>query len=216
MRTPSKHTRESAPLPAMPSIPREAVFSFLKETKGLSDWTSRDLAKTLNISDREAKQVLPVLEMQGYVRSRQNHDQWFTTPAGEAVSGAKFPRFKIASVQRALSQFSEQLAANNRDSASPFKVAKAVAFGDFLSARPQVQAADVGLQLEPRNPRAPDSASKSTTADAQRLFLRQLRPKGALIHLHLFEPWMETRTHSTLFPAQPASALSRSRAANRR
>jgi hypothetical protein len=45
------------------------LFSFLKETRGMTSWTARDLAKSLKISPTAAKQALAILEMQGYVKS---------------------------------------------------------------------------------------------------------------------------------------------------
>jgi hypothetical protein len=41
----------------------------------------------------------------------------------------------------------------NQDSSAEYKIADAVAFGDFLAGRARVQAADVGIRLEPRNPK---------------------------------------------------------------
>jgi DNA-binding transcriptional regulator YhcF (GntR family) len=176
---------------AMPATPRDAVFSFLKETKGMVNWSAREMMQTLRISRREAKQILPVLEMQGYVKKGKGSDEWLTTQAGETISGAKFPRYKQESIKKALAKFAEAIAASKGERESAFRVAKAVAFGDFLSGKPQVQAADVGLELEPRKP-------EEAGPDAERDFLEKLRPKSALIHVQRFAPWMERRTHTVL------------------
>jgi hypothetical protein len=48
------------------AVPAAEALSFLKEIKGAATWTDRDLAKSLNMSMPEAKQVLAVMELQGY------------------------------------------------------------------------------------------------------------------------------------------------------
>ncbi len=180
----------------MPGAERNAVFSFLKETKGAVNWSIREMADTLRITQTEVKQILPVLEVQDYIQKVQDRktgerDHWLTMESGESVAGAKFPRFKKEIVENALKKFADAIASINRDSESTFRVTRAVAFGDFLSGRPQVQAADVGIQIDRRN-------RDSGSVKEERAFLRSLRPKSALIHLRPFESWMEKRTHRTL------------------
>jgi len=63
-----------------------------------------------------------------------------TTPAAESVSGAKPPRFTRESVEQAVESLRERIKQVNRDSKATFKITDAVAFGDFLSDRPRVQA----------------------------------------------------------------------------
>ena len=55
-------------------------------------------------------------------------------------------------------------------------MADAVAFGDFLSGRARLQAADVGIRLAPRNPAAHDAAS-ADEREKQETFLKQLKGK---------------------------------------
>lgn len=69
---------------ALASIPVAEAFSFLQETKGLSSWTVRDMAKSLKISLADAKQVVSILELQGYVRAHGT-TEIVTTVAGEGV-----------------------------------------------------------------------------------------------------------------------------------
>jgi hypothetical protein len=45
------------------SLPATALFSFLKETRGITSWTSHDFAKTLNLGAADAKEALAILEM---------------------------------------------------------------------------------------------------------------------------------------------------------
>jgi DNA-binding transcriptional MocR family regulator len=209
--------REPAQPPkAFPSLPAEAALSFLKDTKGALTWSARNLAETLNIDRREAEQALAFLEAQGYVqpahKKKSTTSEWMTSPAGEAVSGAKSPRFTRESVEQALTALQERIKRNNKDPQAPFRVSDAVAFGDFLLPdRARVQAADVGIRLtrpesttrrNVRNskshnvpPVPPRSASE---AQAERKFLRDLRAKSAHLNLRPYADWMRLRSHRSL------------------
>ena len=126
----------------------------------MTSWTAHDLARALKISPAAAKQALAILEMQGYVKPTGSKE-WTTTPAGEIVSGSKFPRCSRETVERSLESFADHLKRVNEDTSAEYKIAEAVAFGDFLSGRARVQAADVGIRLEPRDPGAYDAKSAS-------------------------------------------------------
>jgi len=93
--------RKMPPNPNRASLPATAFFSFLKETRGITSWTGRDFAKTLNLSTADAKEALAILEMQGYVKATGSKE-WMTTPQGEIVSGSKFPKYSRESVERSL------------------------------------------------------------------------------------------------------------------
>jgi hypothetical protein len=227
---PSPNDRKMRPNP-LPAIPAEAALSFLKDTKGALEWTTRDLADTLHIDRREAEQALAFLQAQGYVQparsgapvrkaaNARGQQQWMTTPAGEAVSGAKPPRFTRESVEQALAALKDRIQANKKERQAPFRIADAVAFGDFLLPdRPRVQSADVGINLvrsESRSPSrsgqlkmdkstshslsAPRSEPRSATeAKAERSFLRDLRAKSAHLTLRPYAGWMRQRTHQDL------------------
>src|SRR5579864_1681695 len=206
------------PQPTLPSLPAEAALSFLKDTKGALTWSARDLSGTLNISRREADQVLAVLQAQGYAQpasaSRHTKDQWLTTPAGETVSGAKPPRFARERVEEALADLQSRIQQNNNDPHSPFRVTSAVAFGDFLLPdRARAQAADVAISLARREPTrsgrvkvakskadtppgvSPNQPRSASEAQAERNFLRQLRAKSALLNLRPQADWMRQRSH---------------------
>jgi hypothetical protein len=184
------------------SIPAAALlsflnlFSFLKETRGETSWTPGDLAKSLKISPAAAKQALAILEMQGYVKPTGSAE-WITTPAGEIVSGSKSPRYSRETVERSLESFADHIRRVNEDASAEYKIADAVAFGDFLSGRARVQAADVGIRLEPRNPGAHDVKSAAEQS-RQEAFLKQLRGRTPLVNLHPHAPWMSARTHRNL------------------
>jgi hypothetical protein len=92
-----------------PSASRAAVFSFLKDSRGVLTWNRRDLEDCLKVGASEANQVLMILRMQGYVQEKADSDQWMTTTAGETVSGSKAPHFKRETVEKGLSTLRDRL-----------------------------------------------------------------------------------------------------------
>ena len=181
----------------MPSVPAAAVMSFLKDTRGLVSWTNRDLAETLGIAAAEAAKVVLIMEMQGYIKSQQGGREYFTTGEGQAVSGSKLPRFTIERVEKALAGLRERIAAARKDFKSPFKISKAVAFGDFLGERSRVQAPDVGIELVKR--KTDEAETHSATESKQRLeFLKELRGKNAPLNVQPYQEWMSKRSHQKL------------------
>ena len=188
----------------MPSLPAEAALSFLKDTKGALTWSARDLTDTLKVNRREAEQALAVLQAQGYVQpahqkgSARNADQWITTPAGEAISGAKPPRFTRERVEEALAALKDRIKQSNKSPQTLFRITEAVAFGDFLLPdRARVQSADVGIRLARRGASSTEPRSASD-AQGERNFLRDLRAKSALLTLRPFADWMRHRSHRDL------------------
>jgi hypothetical protein len=186
-----KHVAKSKPLPA---IPVAEALSFLRETRGVSTWTVRDMAKSLRVKSADAERVIAVLELQGYAK-RAGADDWMTTLSGEEVSGSKLPRYTREGTEEALSSLAKRITEINRDSEAPYKVVEAVAFGDFLSDRARVQAAEVGLQLTRREPGEADSAKETKM---QREFLKQLHGRSSVLHVRPYEKWMSARTHRNL------------------
>src|SRR5690242_8304840 len=177
----------------VPSIPAEEALSFLRETRGVTTWTALDMADSLKIGVAAAKRVIPILELQGYVK-QAGANEWMTTLSGEDVSGSKAPRFTRERVAQALDDLRRRIGEINRDFKAPYKITEAAAFGDFLSDRPRVQAAEVGIGLERR------AAGTDGAGDAvkQRDFFRQLNAKGGVIQVRPYEPWMRQRTHRSL------------------
>jgi hypothetical protein len=206
---PANRTRP-VPLNSFPSLPAEAALSFLKDTKGALTWSTNDLANTLKISRRDAQQALALLQAQGYVQpahqkaTARSSDMWLTTPAGETVSGAKPPRFTRESVEQSLADLKQRIKLANKDAQAPFRIADALAFGDFLlPGRARVQSADVGIRLSRRQDshRRNAAATKprsATEAQAERKFLRDLRAKSAHLQLRPYADWMRLRTHRSL------------------
>jgi hypothetical protein len=192
---PSKKSKSEREL--MPPVTAAAVMSFLKDTRVLVSWTSRDLAETLGVASAEAAKVITIMEMQGYVKPAQSGREWFTTGEGQTVSGSKLPHLTIERVEKALAALKERSAAVRKDFNAPFKISKAVAFGDFLSERARVQAADVGIELAKR--RAHEPETHSATEQKERLaFLKHLRGKNAPLKVQAYQEWMSKRTHRKL------------------
>ena len=177
----------------VPAIPAEAALSLLRETRGLTTWSARDMADSMKIRVTDAKRVIPILELQGYIKPAGTNE-WTTTLSGEEVSRSKTPRFMRERVAQALDDLHRRIAEINRDSKAPYKITEAVAFGDFLSDRPRVQSAEVGIGLERRGTGADDAADRVQ----QREFLRQLHAKGGVVQVRRYEPWMRERTHRSL------------------
>jgi hypothetical protein len=151
------------------------------------------MADALRISPADAKEVIAVLELQGYVKPAEE-DEWMTTLSGESVSGSKHPRFQRERIQEALTALGKRIAEINRDRDAPYKIVEAVAFGDFLSDRPQAQSAEVGVRLANRQPSQIESDS-ATERKRQRAFLKQLQGKSPLLRVKPYEQWMSARTH---------------------
>jgi hypothetical protein len=194
----SKHQDSRAKTPASAGTPRglssvtmPAVFSFLKDTRGALTWKARDLQECLNIEAKDAKQILAILQMQGYVRLKENTDEYLTTASGETVSESKLPRLKRESVEKALSTMADRIAAINRDPRAEFSIRKAVAFGDFLSDRAQVQAADIGVMFTRRG-------SLNEHDEDEVVFLKQLQAKNRFVHVQRYQGWMSDRSHRSL------------------
>ncbi|HSU30567.1 MAG TPA: hypothetical protein VLJ11_04980 [Bryobacteraceae bacterium] len=179
------------------TLPAAEVLSFLKDSRGTSTWTEHDLALTLNLSPAEAKQALAVLQLEGYVEPT-SRAAWRTTEQGELVSGGKAPRFTRENVERTLIELTDRIRSVNEDESAPFQVTRAVAFGDFLTDRARVQAAEVGIGLQRRKPAANDNRITAAGHAHEDAFLKQLREKSAMIRVQRYSEWMSHRLHRKL------------------
>jgi hypothetical protein len=178
------------------SLAAAELFSFLKEIREAQMWTEKDLSKSLNITVAQAKDAIAMLELQGYIEPAGRTGKWRITEEGDLVSGAKSPRFTRESIDEALAALRERLKAVNDDRDAAYTVTAAVAFGDFLRDQSRVQAADVGIRLQPK---ADAQSTASARAHAAELsFLKELRGKTALLHLRPYEDWMQARSHRDL------------------
>ena len=160
-------------------------------------WTIKDLQKILFIPIAQAREVVTALQIQGYVKQAEdNPNEWLTTINGEIVSGSKLPRFSRESVEKAIASLTERIKTVNNTATSTYRITQAIAFGDFLSDRPQVQAADVGIDLGDRT-RAHGTGS-GLEGPTKRNFLRRLKARDVKINLLAYEPWMSERSHRNL------------------
>jgi predicted ArsR family transcriptional regulator len=141
------------------------LFSFLKEIRSTQTWTEKDLSKALNIPVAQAKEVMAVLEMQGYIEPAGRTEKWRVTDQGDLVAGAKSPRFTRESVEQALDDLRDRIKAINEDRGAGYKITEAVAFGDFLHDQARVQAADVGIGLQPRADEPVAASAKEHAAE---------------------------------------------------
>jgi hypothetical protein len=90
-------------------------------------------------------------------------------------------------VESALSALAERVKTANQDPDAQFRVAKAVAFSEFLGGRAPVRAPDIGIQLILREPEG-DHANLAAQA-ARTRFLKQLRGGTAILSLHPYEEY---------------------------
>jgi hypothetical protein len=181
-----------------PQIPVAAIFSFLKETRGMDTWTTRDLAEALRITTKKASAVLPFLTVQGYVREAGPESEWMTTMAGASVTGSSAPHFLRESVERAIASLAERMRQFNKSSDSNFEIKNAVAFGDFLRHGARVQAADVGILLNRKSSKNTAMGGRTDEHTSKQASLKSLRNSSSMLHLCLYEDWMGTRTHRKL------------------
>ena len=186
--------RKSSVAKGMPPVSIATALSFLKETKGALTWTTQEFARGVGIKVAEAAPALTLLQMQGYIKAADGKNEWMTSVDGDAVSGAASPRFSVKTVKQALEDLRGRIAAVNKDVKSEIRVGRAVAFGDFLADRAQVQAADVGIELVRRNARGAKRISKAD----ERGFLKTLRAGKQMIRLLRFEAWMLDRAHQRI------------------
>lgn len=180
-------------------LPAAELLSFLRHVQ--DPWTERDFAKALNLNSGEVEQALAGMQLQGYIEPIDRTKKWRTTDAGRVVSGAKTPRFTRQAIEKALSLLTDRIRASNDIPNAEYTVSEAVAFGDFLTDRARVQAADIGLRLTPRrDPLGKDTSGSSLVKEhkAEEAFLKQLRGKSALCHIEPYQDWMGKRSHQKL------------------
>lgn len=192
----AKGDRPSGPKSESQKIPAAELLSFLKQAGGTRTWTEKDLSSALKVALAQAKEATAVLQLQGYVEPVGETGKWRVTEQGDLVSGAKPPRFTPKSVEDALAGLRDRIKAVNDDPDAAYKVADAVAFGDFLGSGARVQAAEVGIRLVPKSDAAAIPSAKEHAAELE--FLKQLRGKTALLHVVPYENWMSSRSHTRL------------------
>ncbi len=172
-----------------PSAP--AVTSFLKEFSAAPPWTAKDMARTLNVPEAQAKSAVAMLQAAGYIRSAPA-GRWATTEQADVVSGAKPPRLTRSSVEKAISALLDRVRARNAAHPSGMNVARVIVFGDYLSDRDRLQAAEIGVEFAHRGDR------RAAEHEAEQQAVQELKARSAMLNLHVLEPWMVSRTHRVL------------------
>jgi hypothetical protein len=169
-----------------------AVISFLKEFSAAPPWASEDMARALNISEVEAKAAIPILQAAGYIEPAATVGRWVATEQANAVSGAKQPRLVRAAVEKAIAGLLDRVREWNAAHRSGIKVVRVVVFGDYLSDRDRLQAAEIGVEF------ADGSEEGAAEKDAEHQAIKELKARSAMLNLSLLEPWMIARSHRVL------------------
>jgi hypothetical protein len=178
-------------------LPAAEVVSFLRDTRSSVTWSEKEFSSALNLTSEQVKQTLPVLQLAGYIEPL-GHGKWRTTEQGELLGGGKTPRFTRDSVEQALSGFKERIHTINAEESAPYRITRAVAFGDFLGDRVRVQAVTVGIELNGRSGAAGDDRSTAAARREEDAFLKQLNGKSTILRLQRYESWMSHRSHRDL------------------
>ena len=109
-----------------------AAMSFLKETRGLLTWTIKDLQKSLLIGATQAREVIAALGLQAYVKRAENPLEWRSHDKRRAAR-ARTLRASAGKPWRNRSQLcANESSSSIKIAARLYKIAQAVAFGDFL------------------------------------------------------------------------------------
>lgn len=178
-------------------LPAAQVVSFLRDTRSSPTWTASEFAKAMNLTSEAVEQALPILQLAGYIEPL-GRGKWRTTEQGQLVGGGRAPRFTRESIESALTALKDRIHAINDDQSAPFHITEAVAFGDVLSDRVRVQAADVGIKLERSSPAEDNDRSTATSRSEEESFLKQLNGRSTILRVQRYEPWMGHRSHREL------------------
>lgn len=168
------------PAAELPSLPPEAVLAFLKQASVEPAFDAAYVARSLKISIAEARQLVAMLLAAGYMEDH-GKGRYRTTESGDTAAGAKPPRQRRGTVDKALGALVDRI----RESDG---VQRAIVFGQYLTDHDLIQAADVGIALATSDERQ------------RRAQLKTLRARSPALNLHEFAPWMEHIRHVVLWP----------------
>jgi hypothetical protein len=214
--------------------PARYVRALLRRLR-LDSWTIKEVARLLKISEGQARRLVYVLRVLGYVEvvPEQRPGTWRNTMAGNALANASAaPPMSRAEASRQLQQFLERVALVNADESLPHRVGKVVIFGSYLSDQQRIGDIDVAIRLDCR-PRFADHWAEAVLARAEaaersgrhfRGFIdrlgwaedevkRKLRGGARLLSLHDWtteEPWLQHAPHQVLLDEEPATPRERS------
>ena len=197
MGKPSKPGTTTPSQTTPPTIPAAQVISFLRGVHSSLTWTGQDFAAMMNVSQDQTVEALGMLQLAGYVEPLEK-GKWRTTDQGRQIAGGKTPRFTAESMEKALSELKERIIFLNSDESATYRVTRAVAFGDFLGDRVRVQAAEVGIELQPRTSTETDKKESVTSRAQEKGLLKRLQEHSTLLRVQQYEPWMSDRSHRDL------------------
>ena len=182
----------------MPDIHAEAVLAFVRKASIEPTWDLAYLSRELGLSAAEARQVVAVLAAMGYVeRADSPKERWRTTEQGDVAAGAKPPRVRRATAEKALATVVDRIAAANA-SGEELPIARAITFGQYLSDHDLIQAVDIGIEFTGTTAPQGETAVTHRTREAR---LRELKARSSALAIHEFAPWMERLRHEQIWPA---------------
>jgi len=151
----------------------------------------------MNVSNDQTIEALGMLQLAGYVEPLDK-GKWRTTDQGRQIACGKTPRFTADSMEKALGELKERITSLKSDQSATYQVTRAVAFGDFLGDRVRVQAAEVGIELQPRTSTETDKKESVTSRAQEKGLLKRLQGHSTLLRVQQYEPWMSDRSHRDL------------------
>jgi hypothetical protein len=192
-----KPSKPGTTTPSQTTVPAAQVMSFLRDVHSSLTWTEQDFAELMNVSKDQTKAALGMLQLAGYVEPVEK-PRWRTTDQGRQIAGGKTPRFTSESMEKALGELQERITLLNSDQSVTYRVTRAVAFGDFLGDRVRVQAAEVGIELQPRASGETDKRESVTSRSQEKALLKRLQGHSTPLRVQQYEPWMSNRSHRDL------------------
>jgi hypothetical protein len=172
-------------------------MSFLRDVHSLLTWTEQDFATMMNVTKDQTKEALGMLQLAGYIEPLEK-GKWKTTDAGRQISGGKTPRFTAESMEQALGDLKGRIKSLNENANAAYTITRAVAFGDFLLDRVRVQAAEIGVELQPRAASEGGGTETATSRAQEKALLKGLQGNSTLLRVHDYEPWMSGRSNHDL------------------
>jgi len=115
-------------------------------------WTPDAVGQHFEVTASVAVQINADLVRLGFALPDEERSGWWkATSAGSrlAVATAAKPLLRPA-VERKLQEFIDRIRQVNHDEQFVFRVAKAVVFGSYLSAKARISDIDIGILLEPK------------------------------------------------------------------
>ena len=101
--------------PRCRQFPAEEALSFLRETRGVTTWTARDMADSLKIGVADAKRVIPILEPTRLRQTGRGNDLDMTTVSRQRRFRIEASSVHQQRVAQALDKLRGRIAEINRD-----------------------------------------------------------------------------------------------------